>query len=102
MAQQVERIGVGLLGGLGEFLEADAALGQSPDDLGSLHGIGPLRPQFRRGRAQRADGLCRVVGVADDPELLPVRVEVVDEVGRDLDLAAIEVELAVLLGRRLR
>ena len=56
---------------------------------GSAH----RRAQFGGDRAERADLLGRVVGVADDAELLAVRVEFVDQVGGDLDLSAVEVEL---------
>ena len=96
MAEQVERVGVGLLGGLGQLVEVDAALLERLDDLGALLGIGPCGAQLRRGRAERADLLGGVVGVADDAELLAVRVELVDQVRGDLDLAAVEVELAAL------
>ena len=101
VAEQVEGIGVRLLGGFGKVIEADATLGQALDDFGSPHGVGPLRPQGRGVRAQGANGLGGVVGVADDPQLLAVRVDVIDEVRRDLDVAPVEVELAVFLGRRL-
>ena len=87
VAEQVEGVGVRLLGGLGKVIEADATLGQALDDFGSPHGVGPLRPQCRGVRAQGADGLGGVVGVADDPQLLPVRVNLIDKVRRNLDAA---------------
>ena len=68
-----------------------------PRCAGSAHALA----QLRRGRAERAHLLRRVVGVAHDAELLAVGVELVDEVRGNLDLAAVEVELAPLLGRRL-
>ena len=67
VAEQVEGIGVWLLGGVGKVIKADATLGQALDDLGSPHGVGPLRPQRRGVRAQGADCLGGVLGVADDP-----------------------------------
>ena len=94
VAEQVEGVGLGLAGGLGQFVEVDAAFGQRLDDLGALLGVGPLRAQLGRGRDRGAHLLGGVVGVAHDPQLLAVGVEFVDEVGGDLDLAAVEVELA--------
>ena len=55
VTEEVERVGLGLLGGLGEFREVDAALFELPDDLGPLLRVGPLGAQFRSGRAEGPD-----------------------------------------------
>ena len=73
------------------------ALGKALDDLARA-----ASGSAQRSRSSGAVGqsvrtlLGRVVGVADDAELLAVGVELVDQMGRDLDLAAVEVELPPL------
>src|SRR6266540_6727063 len=101
VAEEVEGIGLGLAGDLAELGEVDAALLQFLDDLGTLRRVGPACAQRRRARAQHADLLAGVVGVPDHPELPAVRIELVDEMRRDLDSTAVEVELAVLVRWRL-
>ena len=41
-----------------------------------------------------------VVGVFDDAKLLAVRIKLVNQMGHDFDLAAVEIEFARLAGRR--
>ncbi len=64
-------------------------------------GVRPLLAQLRRMRTQRAHGLGGVVGVPHDAQLLAVGVKLVDEMRRDLDLPAVEIEFSPLVGRRL-
>ena len=52
-------------------------------------------------RAKRPHRFGRIVGVPDDAKLLAVRVELMDEMRDDLDLAAVEVEFARLAVGRL-
>ncbi len=94
MAQQVERVGVRLAGLGGHLLEINAALGKLADDVGALIGIGPADAQFVRAGAERPHLFGGVVGELDDAELLAVRVEFIDEVRGNLDLAAVEIELS--------
>lgn len=84
VAEQIERIGIWLLGSVGKLIEADTTLDQQPNNLASLYRIGPLRPKCRCGRPQRANSVRCIVRIADDAKLLPVPIEVVDQVGRDL------------------
>ena len=57
MTEQVERVRVGLLRGVGEFGEVDPALLQAADDLESLLRVGPLGAQLGRGRTKGADAV---------------------------------------------
>ena len=96
VAEQVERIGVGLSGGLGQLVKVDAAFLQPVDDLGTPGRIGPVVAQVGGVGEQRPHLLAGVVGELHDAELLAVGVEFVDQVGGDLDRAAIEVEFPAL------
>ena len=49
--------------------------------------------QLGGGRTERPHAFGGVVGVLDDAELLAVRVQFVDQMRHDLDLAAVEIEL---------
>ncbi len=99
MAEEVERIGVGLAGLGGDGLEIDAALGQLLDNLGALGVVGPAGAEVFRAGAEGADLFGGVVGEFDDAELFSVGVELVDQFGGDLDVTTIEVEFAALRGR---
>src|SRR3984893_18603870 len=101
MAQQVEGISVRLLANIRQFVEADTTCCERPYDLGALCGVCPLFPERRRGWAKRPDRLRGVIGIAHDPELLAIRVQLVNQVSRHLDLAAVKVELSPLFCRRL-
>ena len=48
VAEQVERVGVRLLGGLGQFVEVDAPLGQAVDDLAATVRRRPIACEARR------------------------------------------------------
>src|SRR5512147_2723447 len=72
MAQQIERVGIGLFRRVSKLLEADTTFGQPTNDCRPLHWIGPLRSQFRRRGEQCANCFRRVLGVADYPQLLAV------------------------------
>ena len=100
VAKQIEGIGLRLPGGVGQLFEYHPPFGQPLDDLGTPFGVGPLGAQFRRGRAEAADLLRCVIGVVDNAQLFPVRVEFVDEMRRDLDAAAVEVEFPPFLAWR--
>ena len=93
VTDQVEGVGVGLVGGLGQMVEVDSAFGQTVDDFATPLWVGPFAAQFGGVAVQRADLVRRVIGELDDAELRTVGVEFVDKVGRDFHLAAIEVEL---------
>jgi hypothetical protein len=99
MAQQVERVGVGLIGAHREFLKADATLGQFPENFATGIGIGPRGLQIGALTVQRTDGTSGVLGVAYDLQLLAVGVEIVHEMADDLDFAAVDIELARLVRR---
>src|SRR4051794_5960295 len=90
------RVGIGLLSLLGEFLKADAALFEPAGDFGALRRVRPFGAKLGSGGAEGADFLGRIIGVADDAKLLPIRVQLVDQMRGDFDLAAIVVELAML------
>jgi len=94
VAQQIQRIGVRLLGSCGKLVEVDAAFFELVDDLGAPAGVRPIAPQLRGVAADAADLVCGVVGELQDPDLVAVRVHLVDQVRGDLDLSSIEVELA--------
>ena len=105
VADQVERVGVGLVGGLGQVVEVDAALFEPVDDVPAFVGIGPFAAQLSRIAVQRANLVGRVVGELHDAKLIAVGIEFVNQMGGDLDVAAVEVELAplgpsVLVGRQ--
>ena len=46
VAEQVERVGVGLAGDVGQLVEVDARALPACDDLRPLRGVGPVLPQF--------------------------------------------------------
>ena len=86
MAEEVERVGVGLAGLGGDGLEINAALGQLLDDCGALLRVGPAGAEVFQAGAEGADLFGGVVGELDDAELFAVGVELVDEFGGDFDL----------------
>jgi hypothetical protein len=100
VAEEIEGVGVRLLGRLGQLGKIHAALLQALDDLRTLGRIGPLRAQLRRRRTQGPNRFPRVFGITDHAELLAVRVQLVNQVRRDLDLAAVEVEFLPPLPQR--
>ena len=57
--------------------------------------------QLGCGCAKGEDTTCGAVCAADHVELPDIRVEFMDEVRRDFDLPAVEVEFAMLFGWRL-
>ena len=94
MADQVERVGVGLVGGFGQVVEVDAPLFEPLDDVATFFWVCPFVAQFRRIAVERADLVGRVVGELDDAKLVAVGVKLVNQVGSDLDPPAVEVKLA--------
>ena len=83
MAEQVEGIGVGLPGSCSasssKLMPRSASAWMISERFaGSAH----CCPQLRRGRAERPDRLGGIVGIAHDPKLLAVRVQLVDEMRR--------------------
>ena len=99
MAQQVEGVGIGLVAAGGQLVEADATFGQLAQHVGPGVGVGPGRLQRIARGVQGTHRAARVLGVAHDLQLLAVGVEVVDQMADDLDLAAVDVELARLRRR---
>ena len=65
-----------------------------PSVIGALPGVTPAVAQFGRGGCQRADTFRRILGVTDDSKLASVGIELMDEMGNNLDLALIKIELA--------
>ena len=94
MAEEIERVGVGLAGLGGDGLEVNAALGQLLDNCGALLRVGPAGSEVLQAGAEGADFFGRVVGELDDAELFAVGVEFVDQFGGYFNLAAVEVVLS--------
>jgi hypothetical protein len=93
VTQEIEGIGLGLAGLFSKLSEVDAPLGQSRDCVAALVDIGPAGAQINRRRRNGANALSSIVGVFDDAKLLAVGVKLVNEMGDDLDLAAVKVKL---------
>ncbi len=96
MAEEVERIGVGLAGLDGEGAEIDAALGKLVEDDGPGFGLGPAGAQVFGFRAYGTHVFGGEVGQLFHPDLFAVGIELVDEFGGDFHAPAVEVELAAL------
>lgn len=84
-----------------QFREVDAAFGQGSYDFATLFGVGPSRAEIGGGWSNRAYTFGSVIGIPNDTELFAVGVQLVDEVGNNLDLASVEIELAWLACGRL-
>jgi hypothetical protein len=100
MAKQVEGIGVGLTRLFRQHIKVDTALAERRYDLAALVCIGPTLAEVSRCRRNRANAFSGVFRIFDDTKLLPLRVQFMDQMGYDLDLAAVEIEFARLAGRR--
>ena len=96
MAEQVERVRVGLVCCRSEFVEVDAPLFQGGNDLRPSGGIRPAAAQVGGVGEERPHLVGGVVGVLDHAELVTLGVKLVDEMGSDFHLPAIDVELAPL------
>ena len=94
VAEQIEGVSVRLAGHRAQLVEADAALFEQLDHQRAGLRIGPLLAQRRQRGVERAHLFAGIVGVLHDPQLLAVRVQLVDQVGDDLHHTAVEVELA--------
>ena len=75
-----------------QLIEIDAALFQFGDDLGAKRRIRPLFPQVGRRRIDGSHFLGGVFGESHDAQLPPVRIELVNQMRGDLDLAAVKVK----------
>ena len=74
MAKQIERIGIGLLCGVGQFIELNPPLCQRLDNFIAADGIGPFITEVSRIGEEGPNLDGGVVGVFDDLELLAVGV----------------------------
>jgi len=92
VTEQVGRIGVRLISSLGQVVELDAAFFQPVDDLPPPIRVGPFAAQFRRVAEQRADLVGGTVGELNDPQLVPVGIKLLNQVGGDFDLIAVKIE----------
>src|SRR5665213_740044 len=101
MAEQIERIGVGLVCCCPEFRKVNPPLLKTSNDVRALRGVSPFALKLSRCRIQRADGFRSVVSIPHYPKLLAVRVELVNEMRGDLDPATVEIKFSALVGRRL-
>ncbi len=93
MAEQVERVGVGLAGVLGELFEGNPVVLERGEDGRALIGVAPPRPQRRRRGDDRPDLFGGVVGVLDHAQLFARGVQFIHDVGGNVDFPAIDVEL---------
>ena len=94
VTEEIGRVGVGFADLGGDRLEIDAALRQLLDNLDALGSVGPPGAEVFKAGAEGSDFFGSVIREFDDPELLAVGVEFVDQFGSDFDLAAVEIEFA--------
>jgi hypothetical protein len=94
VAQEVERVRVRLGCILRELLQRDAAIFERLKDGRALVRLAPVRAKLRRSRRDCADLFRSVVGELDDAKALAAGVEFVNDMGRDFNGAAVNVELA--------
>ena len=94
ITNQVEWVGVRLVSRFGQVFEVDAAVFQPLDDVATSLWISPFASQLGGVAEESANLVGCVVGELYDAELVAVRIEFVHEVGSNLHLASIEVELA--------
>ena len=91
MAKQVKRIGVGALGGRGQFLKRNPLLFQSEEHIFTGERVRPLGFERLGGTKEGPDLRGGVIGVLHRAKLLAVRVQFQDLVADDAHLAAVHV-----------
>ena len=87
-------------GCLSQFVEFDAPVGQCSDDLVATAGVCPAVAKLGGVGKQGPNLVGRVVGILHHPQLIALRVEFIDQMGRNFDLPAIDVELPSLAARQ--
>jgi hypothetical protein len=88
VTKQIERVGLWLVARRPQLIEIDSSFFQFTDDFCSHDRIGPLPPQISRRWVERSNFFRGIFRKPHHPQLLAIRIQFVDQMGSDLDLAA--------------
>ena len=93
VTQQVEGVRLRLAGHVGESFHVDTLFQKAIDDFRPAFGVQPVPAKFGCVRIQGAHPVGGVVGELAAGELSALRVELIDQVLHDLDLAVVDIVL---------